>query len=203
MNKTEKLVLVVGILICLGLLILLWKSPGSNCWLGVNTVVLTMTLVTVVFYTIKTAEIAKLQAEEIGLKKKPVVTITCHDPYDYYFRTKVENASNVHAKCRIKAIIKYGDKELSLANNHHYAGSRIWALQANTVFYGHLDLKGVLDKERQGSDHLNTSTVITFESWVINYVDPNENLKNDSNKNPVVKWDWNVRERKWIPEAAP
>jgi hypothetical protein len=192
---------------------------SANWWSGISTIVLTVTLVFIVVYTKSTnslahstANMAEVQREEFGLRQRPIVTIQCHNPQEFAFRTRIRNRSNVHAKMKVRATIEVNGKRLTLPPNHHYNGQRIWEIQTmateSEVLLGHLGFENVfrhngLSWPWQG--HINQARVF-LECWVTNFFDDDSELENDNAKNPLAHWDWTVHSGQmgaWVPEVCP
>ncbi|HWR83096.1 MAG TPA: hypothetical protein VN285_07325 [Candidatus Deferrimicrobium sp.] len=194
-----------------------WASEPwwQGLWTSLNTIALVITLIFVMKYTkatnvlaIETHSIAVLQAEEIGLRKRPVVSFLCADQSNFFFVTAIENFSMVHAKARIRVAIEINGRILELTEGHHYAGHRIWHLQAGgpdaPTLCGHLSFPSLLELNninQYGLDLKSVSARVTVEMWVINWCEDDHKLLDDKNKNPVVEWYW--KRGQWIPEVSP
>jgi hypothetical protein len=214
-DRIMKYFMIIAIVVIVIMVICALKNPAGKYWDRIGTVVVTLTLLAVIWYTIETAALAKatskmaaLQEEEIGLKKRPIVSWRCHDHEKFYFTTEVANLSSVHAKCRVKATIEINagrDGEytnLALTKNHHYNGKRIWQLQAGVTTFGHLDFRGVLALNKVAELSPAKARIrVRIESWVINYREDEQLLLNDNQKNPPAQWDWNGST--WVVEVVP
>lgn len=170
-------------------------------WNSVQAIALIVTLIFIIWYTRSTHKIMKFQEEEIGLKKRPVVTtkierdIKINSTGKFFCRTLVENKSNVHAKYRVEAIISINEKPGKLYQYSYYDGERIWQLQAGTCFAGILNVDDFSPEKDTAS--------IFFKSWAVNYQEKDDALMDDKNRNPNTKWDWDPKRSAWIPDAAP
>lgn len=113
-------------------------SKLSPLFGALTTVFLGATLFFVYRYT-------KAQTEEVGLRKRPVVSVWCRNEFQFYFQTAIQNFSHVHAKARFEATIRINGKTLMLPDEHHYAGKKKWHLQARGLtglcFGGHLNME--------------------------------------------------------------
>ena len=183
-------------------------------WDFIQTWALIATLGFIIWYTHSTHEIMKLQKEEIGLKKRPIVSFTIEEqrrdnngmplkvPSNFYCSTFITSHNLVHAKYRVEAIIEINSKRLKLDPNTHYAGDRIWELQAGTTSPGHLDLDDILRKNNiRGFRPESSRAMIYFKSWAVNYYEKNDSLKLDINRNPDSRWNWSHALLAWIPQA--
>jgi hypothetical protein len=192
------------------------KEDNKMNWLNyVETSAIVITLIIIIKYTYETNRLAKaawlsvkLQEQEIGLRKRPIVTILCGNEAKFEFLTLFNNFSNVHAKALIKAIIKINGKTMQLPPGYHYNGERIWHIQAvgpsGPKFKGHLNFPVVFDYNNiQNIDHENLEASVTIESWIVNLYDDDSELYDESNRNPTRHWDWNSKAKRWVPEIAP
>jgi hypothetical protein len=180
-------------------------------WL--ETFALVATLVVVIVYTIKTAKIAKAQEEEVGLRKRPVVSFWLEptnkpsglpdlEPY-----VVCKNYSLVHAKARVKLTIILPNQTIEFEPPDPYSGTPVWHIQAmgpgDMKFRGHFHFK-----ERLGDDNLRAMSdgrvraELRLESWVINYHDSEDMLWENKNRNPILIWLWGTKKH-WIPYITP
>jgi hypothetical protein len=194
----------------------LFKWPG---WGGIGSIALIVTLIVIIIYTRATRslamsnealakssrDMAKVQNEEIGLAKRPIIKFGLELEDSFYSRITVKNLSLVHAKIRVVATIIVNKKKMELWPEHHYAGELVWQLQAmgpnDPSFKGHLAWDEVF--ERNNFPHPDLGDIkaqISIEAWVINFYEDESRLYKPENKNPVAQWYWRGR---WIPEVSP
>ncbi|MCK4858470.1 MAG: hypothetical protein KAT58_10910 [candidate division Zixibacteria bacterium] len=187
-----------------------WLSDFLTApWLpGVGTVVLAATLCILVWYARSTHKIMKLQNEEVGLRKRPVVSFMCSNSKHINFPTTLLNFSFVHAKARVEATVICDRENISHPRDSPYAGEQIWNLQAgsNTGFVttGHMSLLQLLKKhgiDIRGPEVAAHEITVTVEMWVINAKDDEENLQQTRCKNPVLQWYW--QDEAWVFEVSP
>ena len=197
----------------------LFSWASESWWLGIwtslNTIALIVTLIFVRKYTKSTKELATAtrsmaaaHREEVGLRERPVVSFGCADEKQFIFLTTARNFSMVHAKARVKATVIVNRHLLSLTPEHHYAGERVWHLQAGgsggPTFRGHLDFPTLFEYNNVPQPDPNSAEAqVTIESWVINWAENDSELFNDQNKNPTLQWYWKPRFRQWVPEVSP
>ena len=155
---------------------LISKPWWPGMWTSLNTIALVTTLFFVIRYTKATMRMAESQMEEIGLRKRPVVSFGCADENYFNFRTTARNFSMVHAKARVKATVIVNRHLLSLTPEHHYSGERVWHLQAGgsggPTFCGHLDFLTLFEYNNVPQPDPNSAEAqVTIESWVINWAE--------------------------------
>jgi hypothetical protein len=177
-------------------------------WIGVQPFISSATFIVITIYTILTAFIARRAKEELGLKKRPIVAIYCRTPNNFNFTTRIRNLSSVHAKARIKAIIKMGDDIVDLANDNPYSGSKeqTWEIQAGLAINGHLDFLKIFSPEKYGtlqSIKASKNVTVTFETTVINYYDSERHFRKYNSRNPRTQWYWDHNKQVWIAEVCP
>ena len=176
-------------------------------WEGIIAVALVATLVYVIKYTKATWSMAKVHNEELGLKKRPIISVYNRDPEVFKFRTKVTNLSNIHAKLRVKANVDIAGKDLKIPSDQHYSGNRIWQLQGGGYIGGHLSFDDLFEyNDMELGGHESGEAEVALECWVINYYDDEKGLFDDRNKNPVVHWSWKLLDSgggRWVPEVSP
>jgi|GEM_PF-4508623 len=176
-------------------------------WTGISAITLIITLAILIWYAWSTRQIAKLQAEEIGLKKRPVISIECrgYGEGHFYFLPNVANLSIVHGKARIMAKISVNGEDLPIPSDWHYSGGRFWHLQAGCQIGGNINLTKLFHlKTNKKLPPLNDlKAEIIFKVWVINFHDDEKDLYDNRNMNPICKWYWDGDKMVWIPEVAP
>ena len=168
-----------------------------------STIALIATLLVVWDYTSATHKIARLQEEEVGLRKTPTVMVTI-DPdrqYELLFRTLAHNLSNVHAAVRVVAKVRWAGKDVEFTDEF-YTGQKDWLLQAHTGILGHLSLGDKLSE--QEINDKGEKRVILY-SKVRNYSPTSEHKGRRRvpkwSINPPVEYYW--KDSSWVPEAAP
>ena len=177
-------------------------------WYGIEAGAIIITFLVLIFYTLATWSIVKLQKEEIGLHKSPVISISCFEQKNFFFRTSIRNFSMVHAKVRVKATIIIDGQELKIPDINLYDGSHIWQVQAQgslgNPFIGHLSLDPLLLHNKVAVPPLaQTKSKIVIESWVINFSENESKLFDDDRKNPIGQWTWSAKNQLWIPDLCP
>ncbi len=132
----------------------------------IGTGALVLTLIAVIWYTVKTSAMAKAteamaeaESRNTELRERPIVrlvsappvkvvdvnkkteeqTITEADPF--CFRTYIHNLGSVHAKVRVKATVLHNGKLLILPDESLYQGKRTLEMQAVTGVNGHLEFE--------------------------------------------------------------
>lgn len=183
------------------------KVLASDWLSGLATLALIATLIVVIKYTQATAKIAQLQEEEIGLKKKPVISIALPPGFNPDFPIFVYNFSSVYAKVRVKATVACNSGTLQLPGGHDYDGTKVWEVQAmGTIglpFQGHLDLQRVVKENGlSGSDLMALGLKIWIECWVINHSESESGLYLDANKNPLTHW-YHRHSVGWVMNIVP
>ena len=179
----------------------------------IQTVFLAATLIAVIIYTIKTSKIAKIQVEEIGLKKRPVVSFWLEptnkpsglpdlEPY-----VVCKNYSLVHAKARVKLTIILPDQTIDFEPPNAYSGKPTWHIQAmglgDMKFRGHFHFEDKLsEKNLEAMKAGRVRAELRLDSWVINYHDSEAKFAGSENKNPTLIWLWGPK-MKWIPAITP
>jgi hypothetical protein len=207
-----------------------------STWQILTAITLIVTLIYIINYTRATKRLAnetsvsaEIQKREFLYKQRPVISIFNFKPEEFYFIPVFYNFSNVHAKLRVKATIKFGEKTLKLPEGHLYNGEKIWQLQAGgneaPRLFGNLDFRRILEvnemiiaPELSEKGKLYEDTIdytgdfykrnmeyasITIECWAVNINRSDDELNNKENKNPVVQWYWKKKSRRWIPEVCP
>ena len=177
-------------------------------WEGITTVALVATLFYAIKYTRATWAMAKVHDEELGLNKSPVISVTCFEQKNFFFRTSIRNFSMVHAKVRVKATIIIDGQVLKIPEDNLYNGTHVWQVQAQgplgNPFQGHLSLDSVLSYNDLPVPPLaQVQCKIIIESWVINFYENEKELLDDDKKNPIGQWTWNSRKQIWIPDLCP
>jgi hypothetical protein len=112
-----------------------------------QTIATILTLGALLLYVRDTWRIANLQAEELGLRKQPVISIHCIDPYDPYFRPAIINLSNVHAEVWVEILLNWAGIEITFPPNSVYTGKSPMTIQARGVIEGNPDIENVLHNE--------------------------------------------------------
>lgn len=174
----------------------------------ITAVALIVTLCFIIKYTSSTAAMARFMSEEIGLRKKPVVSIWCGDPKKFYFPTVIYNPSMVHANLLVKATIVIDGTTLTIPKDHHYGGQKMWRVQAvgysGPPFQGHPDLATLMRVNKlDNANPAEMDASITIESWAAGLeVDGNE-LRTEKYKNPTCHYYWSKELKVWVQEIAP
>jgi hypothetical protein len=197
---------------------------SANWWIGLQGIALIATLVVVIIYTVKTSTLAKatrksveIQELEMLYAQQPVISVFNLEPNNIFFRPTFFNYSNSHAKLRVKAKLIFDGKEFLLPENHLYAGTKIWFLQAgghNAIgLSGNLDFPKILESNGYKgkswdlvSEVFSTSVEsgsIIMEISSVNINRSDDDLDNINCKNPPLQWNWNYTKRIWIPEVNP
>ena len=188
-------------------------------WDGITAVALIVTLIFVIVYAHHTKRLAEsthamveVQQEELGLNKRPTVSILCGDDKNFWFRTAIRNFGNVHAKLKVRASIDLNGKKLDIPDDSLYSGKKIWQIQAGGVLastlIGHLSLSEILVFNKlPTSGHEKNQATVSIETWVIGHLEDESFLDSDFSKNPVVAWKWHPATRaqggQWVPDVAP
>ena len=186
----------------------------------VQAAALVWTLIWVRKYTKETKRMADSMAGELGLKKRPVVSVVLRrsddrredDSFrrDRGFHTTVTNFSNVPARVRIEATTVRGDKSVKLPNENLYSGTKIWDLQAKYRFNGEINLEPELRRlgctpsyweEAKTDDGRWDGMWLLINSWAGNYYDRDCELTNDSDRNPPVAYMW--KGKQWVAQIPP
>ena len=191
-------------------------------WVGINALALIFTLVFIALYTKwtkflveATREMAtvnqnstKLHREEVELRKRPVVSFRCADETDFYFRTAITNFGMVHAKIRVKATIEINGIKLELPPGTHYTGERTWQVQAGgsyaPTFFGHLSFRKLFEFNKMPAPNpAKIKATVNVETWVVNFEEDELAFDDSECMNPKLRWDWDSKLERWIPEISP
>ncbi len=191
-------------------------------WVGINALALICTLIFIARYTRWTRFLAEatnematanqyateLHREEVELRKRPVVSFGCADETNFFFRTTITNFGMVHAKVRVKATVEINGIVLELPPNTHYTGKRAWQIQAGgpyaPTFHGHLSFRRLFEYNRMPEpDPAKTKATITVKTWAVNFEENELALSDDRYMNPILRWDWDSKSKRWISEISP
>lgn len=188
-------------------------------WEGIIAVALIVTLIFVIIYAHHTKRLAEsthamveVQQEELGLNKRPTVSIHCGDEFNFWFRTAIRNFGNVHAKLKVRVRVNINGKELDTPNDSLYSGKIIWQIQAGGVLAstlnGHISLKEMLlFNKLPTSGHEKNPATVSIESWAIRHLEDESLLGSEFSKNPVASWKWYAgtgpHGGQWVPDVSP
>jgi hypothetical protein len=185
-------------------------------WETVSAIALVLTLGIVAVYTKASHDMATFQSREIGLHRKPIITVqyrTLDAPdvvEDREFWTSIKNLSSVHARARIRAsiILRRSGEWVELWRHHErgidyfYSGSREWAMQARSEFRGNLSLPEILQRMSENDPTPDLAgSWIRIETWAINHEDTWDGLENNAPPTEPILY-WIRRNRRWEPEPG-